>query len=77
MPGMSPLVDYLSRLYSAQTSSPGQSRTTAKEMGLGELRDFERRWFGSFVQGPGLLGRDGPRALELKGRWKALQGGRP
>lgn len=76
MPGMSPLVDYLSRLYSAQTSSPGQSRTTAKEMGLGELRDFERRWFGSFAQGPGLLGRDGPRALELKGRWKAIQGGR-
>lgn len=74
MPSDSPLESYLTRLLGADTSSPGKSKTASRDLGLAELRAFERRYFLSLSLGPGLLRRDSGRALQLKARWKALKG---
>ncbi len=75
MPSASPLENYLTRLLGADTSSPGKSKTASRDLGLAELRAFERRYFQSLSLGPGLQRRDSGRALQLKARWKALMGG--
>ncbi len=75
MPSASPLENYLTRLLGADTSSPGTSKTASRDLGLAELRAFERRYFQSLSLGPGLQRRDSGRALQLKARWKALIGG--
>ncbi len=71
----SPLLDYRSRFSTVFAERTGKRIQAADELGLGELRDYERRYFGSFALEADIGQAEDAYAALLKTRWRELRGG--
>lgn len=70
----SPLIDYRARLFQALTERGGQGVTVGESIDMAALRDYQRRFFGSFaLEAPVTLREDVYSAM-LKLRWRNLSG---
>jgi hypothetical protein len=70
----SPLLDYRSRFSAVFAERTGKRISAADELGLGALRDYERRYFGSFSIRAELGPSEDAYAALLKRRWRELKG---
>jgi hypothetical protein len=68
----SPLVDYRARLFQALTERGGKGVTTGESIDMAALRDYQRRFFGSFAMDAPLAPHDDPYSAMLKLRWGKL-----
>jgi hypothetical protein len=73
----SPLVDYRARLETRYTERTGRQVAASGHMGFGELRDFQRRYFDSFILRAEVGATEDPYVALLKQRWlEAKRGAR-
>lgn len=71
----SPLLDYRARFEARYTERMGGRAAAGGRLGLGELRDFQRRYFESFTLKAEVGTADDPYVAQLKRRWAELKGG--
>jgi hypothetical protein len=69
----SPLLDYRTRFASVFAERTGKRLTAGDKLELGELRDYERRYFDSFTLSSGIGPSEEPYAALLKRRWLDLR----
>jgi len=68
----SPLIDYRSRLFQALTERGGPGVTTGESLGISELRNYQKRYFGSFALETPLATHEDAYSTLLKLRWRDL-----
>ena len=68
----SPLVDYRARLFQALTERGGKGVTAGETIDMAALREYQRRFFGSFAMEVPLAPHDDPYSAMLKLRWRNL-----
>lgn len=68
----SPLVDYRARLFQALTERGGKGVTAGESIDMAALRDYQRRFFGSFAMDAPLAPHENPYSAMLKLRWHKL-----
>ncbi len=66
----SPLVDYRARIFLALTASGGKDVRAGEGLDLAKLRNYERRFFGSFALPLGAGPREDAWSLLVKRRWR-------
>jgi len=71
----SPLLDYRARFEARYTERMGGRAAAGGRLGLGELRDFQRRYFESFTLKAEVGAADDPYVAQLKRRWAEARGG--
>ena len=71
----SPLLDYQSRFAAVFAERTGTQITAGDRLDLAELRDFQRRYFGSFELATDLGVAEDPYTALLKRRWDEVRGG--
>lgn len=68
----SPLVDYRAQLFKALTERGGQGITTGESLDMAVLRNYQRRFFGSFAMDVPLASHEDTYTAMLKLRWRNL-----
>lgn len=68
----SPLIDYRARLFQALTERGGKGVTAGEAIDMASLRNYQRRFFGSFAMEAPLAPREDPYSAMLKLRWRKL-----
>jgi len=68
----SPLVDYRARLFQALTERGGKDVTAGESIDMADLRNYQRRFFGSFAMDAPLAPHEDSYSTMLKLRWKKL-----
>ena len=71
----SPLLDYRARFFKALAERTGRKLSASGELGLGELAELERRYFGSFSLSVEVGTGEDPYEAMLRRRWRELRGG--
>jgi len=70
----SPLLDYRARFFKILGERSTGRESAGDELALGELREYEKRYFDSFDLPSGIEAREEAYAAQLKRRWKELGG---
>ena len=72
----SPMSDYRSRFETRYAARTGTNLVASGQMGLGDLRDYQRKYFDSFTLRADVGTTDDLRVSLLKRRWIAIKEGK-